>query len=123
VAIVAIVAGFFIIGTPEQAMNYQLDEQKVNDLQTIQSDVVSYWEQNGKLPASLDQLGTPLTGGTLPVDEQTNQPYQYTMESKYEFKLCATFNAATAPYVITEDEVAMPEPVASGGEVDIADSW
>jgi hypothetical protein len=122
-AVATIVAGFFIIGTPMQAMNYQFDEQKVSDLQNIQADIVSYWQQNGKLPTSLDQIGQPLTGGTLPVDEQTGQPYTYTVVGKMSFKLCANFNAATAPYAITQDEVTAPIPATAGAPVDIPDSW
>src|SRR3989344_9571800 len=43
--IFAIIAGFFIVGTPGQAREYRLDQQKVNDLQSIQSQVVYYWQQ------------------------------------------------------------------------------
>src|SRR3989344_4396636 len=39
--IVAIIAGFFIVGTPQQARIYRFDTQKVNDLQNIQSQIVS----------------------------------------------------------------------------------
>jgi hypothetical protein len=122
-AVMTIVAGFFIIGTPMQAMSYQFDEQKVNDLQTIQSEIVSYWQQNGKLPATLAQIGQPLTGETVPVDEQTGDSYQYTVVSKLSFKLCATFNAATAPYAITTDELAIPAPVTANGSDDSTYSW
>ena len=48
-AVATIVAGFFIIGTPAQARAYQFDEQKISDLQTIQSDIVSYWQQKWRL--------------------------------------------------------------------------
>lgn len=120
-AILTIAAGFFIIGTPAQAMASREDEQKISDLQTIQSDVVSYWQQNGKLPTSLDQIGQPLTGGTIPVDEQTGEPYTYSVVSKLAFQLCATFNAPTAPYAITEDEIT--PPVAASGTSAVTYSW
>ena len=120
-AIVTILSGFFIIGTPMQAMASREDEQKINDLQTIQSDIVSYWQENGSLPTTLDQIGQPLTGGTIPVDEQTGQPYQYSVVSKLAFKLCATFNAPTAPYAITQDEITAP--VTAGGTSPITYSW
>ncbi|MDR3571788.1 MAG: DUF5671 domain-containing protein [Candidatus Pacebacteria bacterium] len=121
-AIATILSGFVVIGTPTQARAYRYDEQKVSDLQQIQSDVVSYWQQNGKLPAALDQIGTPLTGGTLPVDEQTGQPYTYATVSSLAFKVCATFNAPTAPYAITQADMTAPESVTSGSAY-IPDSW
>ena len=112
-AVATIVAGFFIIGTPAQARRYQYDEQKVSDLQTIQSEVISYWQEEGKLPTSLAVLNDPAAGVTVPVDEQTGQPYQYSVLSKLAFKLCANFNAETAPYDITQDEMAIPAPVTA----------
>jgi len=117
-AVAAIVSGFFIIGTPTQARLYREDEQRVNDLRMIQADIVNYWQQNGKLPTNLTQIGQPLTGNALPVDEVTSQPYQYTVVSKTAFKLCATFNSATAPYAITQDELSVP--VAAYSQ---PDSW
>ncbi|HEV3245309.1 MAG TPA: DUF5671 domain-containing protein [Candidatus Paceibacterota bacterium] len=122
-AVISIGSGFFIIGTPAQAMAYREDEQKVSDLQMIQSDVVSYWQQSGKLPASLDQIGQPLTGGTMPVDEQTGKEYEYMVVGQTSFKLCANFNAVTAPYAITQNEITAPMPAGVGGTVQLSDSW
>lgn len=122
-AAATIAAGFFIIGTPMQAMAYREDEQKVSDLQSIQSDIVAYWQENGKLPTSLDQISQPLTGGELPIDEQKGKEYEYDVLGKDAFKLCATFNAPTAPYAITEDELVVPA-IAPGGQNNLNDdSW
>ncbi len=122
-AVATILSGFIVIGTPSQARAYRFDEQKVSDLQLIQSDVIQYWQANGTLPTGLDVLGQPLTGNSIPVDEQTNQPYQYSMTGKLSFKLCATFNAATAPYAITQDDLVMPVPEAKAGSSYTPDSW
>lgn len=122
-AAVTILAGFFIIGTPSQARAYREDEQKVSDLQTIQNDIVNYWQQNGTLPGSLAKIGQPLTGGSLPIDEQTGQAYEYIVVGRTSFKLCADFNATTAPYAITQSELSTPVPLAGGGATAVADSW
>lgn len=122
-AVATILSGFIIIGTPAQARAYRYDEQKVSDLQTIQSDIVSYWQQNGALPTSLDEVGQPLTGENLPTDSQQGDSYTYSIAAKTTFKLCATFNAPTAPYAITQDDLAAPEPTAAGGVGDVPDSW
>lgn len=122
-AVLTIAAGFFIIGTPWQAQAYQFDEQKVNDLQTIQSEVITYWQEEGKLPASLTALNDPTAGVTVPMDEQTGQPYQYKVLNALGFQLCATFNAATAPYAITAEELAVPVAAGGSGSPDDSDSW
>ncbi len=118
-----IVAGFFIIGTPAQALRYREDEQKVSDLQQIQSQVISYWQQNGALPSSLDKISQPLTGGSLPIDQQAGQEYSYSIVNKTTFKLCATFNATTAPYAITQNELTIPVAAPGGQRNDAQTSW
>ena len=91
--LIAIVAGFFIMGSPTQIRLYRFDAQKVSDLQNIQYQIVNFWQQKEKLPANLTDLLDPLSGQTIPVDPQTNQPYRYDPTGKMSFKLCAAFNA------------------------------
>ena len=121
-AVVTIVAGFLIIGTPMQALAYQYDQQKVSDLQTIQSEVITYWQQTGKLPVSLAALSDPTSGVTIPVDEQTGKQYEYDVLGKLAFKLCATFNAETPVYAITQDELSVPVAPQVNGEQSMNDS-
>ena len=92
VGILTIVSGFFIIGTPQQARQYRLDDQKINDLQNIQWQVVNYWQQKQKLPAKLSDLSDPISGITIPTDPQTGEPYEYKATGAMTFDLCATFN-------------------------------
>lgn len=95
VVLVAIVGGFFIIGSPNTQRLYKLDEQKTSDLQTIQWQIVSYWQQKETLPDTLDLLEDPLKGYANPVDPQTGESYVYTMTGPLSFDLCATFNLAS----------------------------
>ena len=95
-AVVAIVSGFFIVGTPAAARLARFDSQKVNDLQNIQSQVVNYWQAKRQLPATLADLNDPLLFfGPMPVDAQTGEPYTYQTTGALSFKLCATFNAVS----------------------------
>jgi cytochrome c biogenesis factor len=50
VGILTIAAGFFIVGTPWQARQYRLDEQRVGDLQNLQSEILSFYQQKQALP-------------------------------------------------------------------------
>lgn len=119
VVIVAIVAGFFIIGTPQEARQYRLDEQKVSDLQNIQWQLVNYWQQKQVLPTTLGELTDPISGFVVPLDPQTGEQYSYERVSQTSFELCAIFNAtdryqqsAVAPRPVT----AVPEIVKTGGD-------
>ncbi|MEK7107181.1 MAG: DUF5671 domain-containing protein, partial [Patescibacteria group bacterium] len=70
-AIVAIVSGFFIMGTPSEIRMYRFDDQKANDLTSIQWQIVNYWQQKEKLPAALSDLNDSISGFVVPVDKQS----------------------------------------------------
>lgn len=91
----SIIAGFFIVGTPQHARLLRYDQQKISDLQGIQSQVVYYWQQKDTLPESLSDLTDSISGYSAPLDPQNNQPYEYRIiQAPYSFELCAEFNAA-----------------------------
>jgi len=92
--IVAIVASFFIIGSPTTAKLMQFDQQKTNDLSNIQSQIVNYWQAKGKLPTALSDLNDTISGFNVPTDPQTKADYEYniTNTEKLSFELCAAFN-------------------------------
>lgn len=92
-----VIGAFFIVGSPKSARLSQLDQQKINDLQNIQSQVVNYWQKKGQLPETLADLQDPIAGYVAPNDPQTNQPYEYHVKSATErkFELCAAFNLAS----------------------------
>src|SRR3990167_473235 len=91
VVLTAIVAGFFIVGTPAQQRARRFDEQRVNDLQSIQYQIINYLQNKGKLPASLDLLTDSISGFTPPVDPQTQDSYGYSIKDSLGFELCADF--------------------------------
>ncbi len=97
--IVAIVVGFLIVGSPATQRALRFDQQRVSDLQNIQSQIVyNYWQTKGKVPAKLDDLKDSLSYNSIPVDPETKKPYVYlngwetevTAGTNY-FELCATF--------------------------------
>lgn len=89
--VLTIAAGFLIIGTPQSQRALRLDSQRVTDLQTIQWQIVTYWQQKKILPTTLADLQDPLSGVEIPTDPVTNQPYKYTPQGALNFALCATF--------------------------------
>ncbi|MEK7080033.1 MAG: DUF5671 domain-containing protein [Patescibacteria group bacterium] len=92
VTVLAIVAGFFIVGTPAAARDTRLDIQRTNDLQNLQSQVVNYYQQKEVLPTSIDQLKDPLSSyQSVPVDPVTGATYTYEKTGTLSFSICADF--------------------------------
>jgi hypothetical protein len=118
--VIAIIAGFFIIGTPQQIRAQKQDAIRVQDLQNIQWQVVNYWQQKESLPATLEELNDPLSGWSLPKDPQTGADYTYTRQSPLDFTLCATFAQANDAAMNTGKSIAMPAMI-SGSPTQ--DSW
>jgi hypothetical protein len=92
IVVAAITLGFSVIGSPKTQRLLRYDNQKVNDLQNIQWQVISQWQRKGVLPSSLAELNDPISGYQLPVDPQSKDPYEYTRTGAKSFQLCATFN-------------------------------
>lgn len=89
--ILAMVGGFYFVGTPGTARQYTFDGKRVNDLQNLQGQIINYWNLKDVLPDNLEMLKDPINGFTVPLDPQTNQPYEYTVKSELKFELCALF--------------------------------
>ncbi len=90
--ITTIVSGFFIIGSPFNARLARFDTQKLQDLQNIQGQVLSYWQRNNALPKTLLDLSDSLAFGPVPTDAQTKASYEYIVRGDVGFDLCAVFN-------------------------------
>ncbi len=106
--LIAIVAGFFIIGTPGEQRAKRLDEQRVQDLQMLQSEIIGYWNQKDTLPEQLSDLKNSITGFTPPTDPETGNAYEYTVIEPLTFELCATF---THERNVAEKSPTAPRPI------------
>jgi hypothetical protein len=87
-----IIGGFFIMGTPMEQRLIRFDQQKISDLQNIQYQITTFWQQKQKLPTNLEELEDPLTGFILPKDPQSGESYVYKVSGVRTFELCASFN-------------------------------
>lgn len=105
--LIAIVAGFFIMGTPAEQRAKRFDEQRVQNLQVLQSEIINYWQVKTFLPENLEALKSSVTGFTQPLDPATNQPYEYEIKDDLTFSLCATFSSDGAD---TKMDTRMTEP-------------
>lgn len=91
VIVLAIIASLFVVGSPSKQRDVRLDQDRVSDLQTIQSSLIDYWRDKEALPESLVALEDDIIGYRNPVDPESGETYEYTMTGELTFQLCATF--------------------------------
>lgn len=116
VVLVSIIAGFFFVGSPFAERMRRFDDRRVGDLQTIQWQIVNYWQTKEKLPPSLEDLRDEISGFIPPRDPETGNAYEYRVVSKTQFELCGTFSAVSrVGAVTTEPKVVAPD----GGALEI----
>ena len=88
----SVVSGFVVMGSPFTQRQMRLDDERVGGLQTIQWQIVNFWQQKGTLPSSLADLNDPISGFVAPTDPGTSEQYVYKKISNLDFELCATFD-------------------------------
>ena len=91
VVTVAVIAGFFIVGSPITERVRRFDERRVSDLQSIQWEVINYWQKKNQLPSGLEILRDDIRGYMSPVDPETGSAYEYAAQGSDSFSLCAIF--------------------------------
>ena len=96
VVVIAVAASFFIIGSPLSSRLRNNDSLRVNDLQSIQYDVINFWQAKGVLPAKLDDLNDATRGISIPSDPITHDPYGYSVIGSLSFDLCANFETSNS---------------------------
>ena len=83
-----------VIGTPSEQRAYRFDDQRVSDLQNIQWQIISFWQQKESLPENLNDLKNPIANSVLPTDPEFTKgnTYEYKKTNDLSFELCATFS-------------------------------
>lgn len=102
----AVIAGFFVIGSPQEERMRRFDEKRAQDLQQIQYQIVNYWSSKSQLPQTLSQLKNDISGFSVPKDPQTGEDYKYEIKNSLIFALCADFSLPSL-----EIETGKPVPV------------
>ncbi|MCW9054726.1 MAG: DUF5671 domain-containing protein [Candidatus Pacebacteria bacterium] len=94
-----IVSGFFIMGSPQTQRLMRFDQERVRDLNSVQWQIVNFYQQKERLPESLSELEDPLTGFVIPTDPETKDAYGYIPGDELTFSLCANFKTESRDYV------------------------
>lgn len=98
VAVVSIATlyGFFVVGSPFAERMRRFDEHRVQDLQSIQWQIVNYWQRKGRLPDTLENLRDDISGYVVPRDAASGEPYGYRALGPRQFELCVTFKTKSS---------------------------
>lgn len=118
--IISIVLGFKVMGSPMTQRQEKYDKQKLENLQSIQWQIVTYWQQKNTLPDNLEQLKDPISNWVPPIDPQSNVGYEYQKTGELSFSLCAHFNRENQNGKGGEGSQVMPmygpDPIGRAGE-------
>lgn len=119
--------GFSVAGSPFEARRQRLDQQRVNDLQNLQWQIVNYWQNKERLPEELAALQDPLSGFIPPADPETGASYEYRTTGTTSFELCAMFSTSNQESGVMNYGTPKPAPFMppeySGRGKPLADVW
>jgi hypothetical protein len=91
-------AAFFIGASPQNQRAEKFDQQRMDHLSSIQSQLISFWQVKKVLPNTLDEMNNTLQGYIIPKDPETTTNYTYKKTSDLQFELCATFGTKSYNY-------------------------
>lgn len=89
--LISVFFAFTLMGSPATQRKLRIDQKKINDLQSIQWQVIGYFQQKESLPEKLSDVQDMLSGYKLPVSPDQH-PYEYMQTGDMTFNLCTTFN-------------------------------
>ncbi len=106
IAVVAatVIAGFFAVGSPQNKRLQNFDDQRIQNLQFLQDQIINYWQIKQVLPANLASLNDATRGVSVPKDPQTGTDYEYILGKQMgdaftrdplSFTLCANFSLSS----------------------------
>ncbi len=87
---VIVIAGFALAGSPARSHLGRLDLKRVEALQSIQREILTYWQNKAALPASLDQLADNVSGYVPPHDPGNDAPYGFRIAGVTSFNSVRT---------------------------------
>ena len=119
VIVIAIALGFYFVGTPAQQRQVRFDGQRINDLATIQNQIVDFYGQKKALPADLDSLNNTITGVVVPTDPDSKLSYEYIIAGDLDFQLCATFTTDQS----TSKTAIIAQPMYYGAYGESSQNW
>lgn len=124
VVVIAIIAGFFVAGSPQAERIRRLDQRRVENLQNIQSQIIFFWQQKNRLPNTVDELRDSISGYVPPRDPKTGASYEYRVLGELKFELCADFKTESRENVPSRENVmAVPQKIGPASQSIESENW
>lgn len=102
VAVVAVLAGLLLTGSPADERDRRVDALRLAALQQLASVISIYYEESGALPLRLADLVDGRNLQELPRDPVSGQVYDYEPEADDSYALCASFDDASRAGEVAE---------------------
>ena len=99
IVVVIIGIGFVLAGSPSKQRTLRFDQQRSDDLLTLENALFYYWQEKGDLPEQVDQAADGVYQQQALTDPETSVGYPYSRLNENEFMLCANFS-------LSQDEVS-----------------
>ncbi len=111
---VVLVVGFVIFGLitaglPKSQRLFRLDERRMEDLSSLENQIIEYSRRTNKLPETLDNLNE--LNFSLPKDPVAEASYEYHVVGDLKFELCAAFQTSGEEATQLLIEQAYPKPI------------
>ena len=88
----AVVTALSIIGKPSEQRLMRVDERRVMDLRMFTGAVSRYRGQRQELPARPEDVIDGQITTRLPLDPESQEPYDYRVLDAGHYEVCATFS-------------------------------
>ena len=89
VAVAAIATALALIDPPWVVRAKLMDDRRSYDLETLETALLSYRDEEGRLPRTLEELGEDWLD--FRVDPETGRPYEYRATGLDSYEICAGF--------------------------------
>jgi hypothetical protein len=93
--VAAIVVGLFVLGSPMEERERQLDNRRVADLQAIMAATNLYWTRYSRVPATLEELIAEPGVQISTADPVSSEVYGYRSVDSIRYEVCASFDLAS----------------------------
>lgn len=93
----AVLFGFSVAGSPFETRARKIDDERVQDIRSLQTSIQSYYTKNGSLPKTLSDIDSTSYYGSQNIkeDPETEEEYEYSTTSQTKYKICATFTTTS----------------------------
>lgn len=95
VAILIIVFGFYLIGSPKTQRLIRIDQERERVVQDLNNKVINYWQTIGQMPKNMADLDKLPNYGDNRRQDLSIYNYKLTDSNKRNYEICTTFNLST----------------------------